>query len=63
MKNKLNQFWKWYNQMPEPWRFLFAIFILCSPIHIGIMTGHYIIGVIITTSIVFSKILTQNAND
>lgn len=29
------KFWTWYDNMKEPKRFFFAIFILCSPILVG----------------------------
>ena len=41
MKNRINQFWTWYDNLKEPWRFLFAIFILCLPMHIAAFTGYY----------------------
>lgn len=53
---KINQFWNWYNTMQEPWRMIFAVFILCSPLHIGALTGHYLLGVCVMLPILFSKI-------
>jgi hypothetical protein len=37
----MNKFWKWYDNLNEPWRFLFAIFVLCSPLHIGNLMGQF----------------------
>jgi hypothetical protein len=56
MKKKLNQFWTWYDNLKEPWRMLFAVFVICSPMHIGAFTGNYFIfGLIIP--IMISKII------
>jgi hypothetical protein len=31
----MNKFWNWYDNLKEPWRLLFAVFVLMSPLHIS----------------------------
>ena len=42
--------------MKEPWRMIFGVFVICSPLHIGAFTGHYAIGACIMLPIMISKI-------
>lgn len=35
----MRKFWKWYDSLNEPWRFLFMIVILCTPLHIYSFTN------------------------
>lgn len=37
----MNKFWKWYDNLNEPKRFFFAIFVLCSPVHISSIMGSH----------------------
>ena len=40
----MNKFWKWYDEMEEPWRMLFGVGVVCSPLHISAYTGiHWIL--------------------
>lgn len=59
MKEKLNRFWTWYDKIQEPWRFFFAIFVLCLPMHIGSLTGHFAIGACFMLPILFSKMVSN----
>ena len=52
----MKKFWTWYDNIKEPWRMLFGVFVICSPMHIGNFTGHYIIGLLIMIPII-SKII------
>lgn len=56
---KIKQFWNWYNGIKEPWRMLFALSILCSPMHIGNLTGNFLVGAAIMISILLSKIISE----
>jgi len=56
---KIKQFWVWYNKMKEPWRMLFAVFILCSPMHIGNLTGNFLLGASLMIPILLSKLISE----
>jgi len=56
---KIKQFWSWYNKMKEPWRMLFAVFILCSPMHIGNLTGNFLLGASLMIPILLSKLISE----
>ena len=32
------KFWTWYDNIPEPWRFLFMLFVLSLPLHVMSLT-------------------------
>ena len=34
------KFWSWYDSIREPWRFLFAIVVLSSPLHLFAITSN-----------------------
>jgi hypothetical protein len=62
------QFWKWYDHIKEPWRMLFAVFVLMSPLWGGIeycsrnnidTSYGMAIGYMIMFPILLSKILTK----
>lgn len=55
----LIKFWDWYNKLQEPYRFLFAMFVLMLPLHIGAFTNHYVIGASIMMFIILSKIVSE----
>lgn len=37
---KINKFWKWYDNIKEPYRFIFMFFVLALPLHLSSLTGH-----------------------
>jgi hypothetical protein len=38
----IDRFWGWYDNMDEPYRFLFAIVVLSSPLHISTLSGNFL---------------------
>jgi hypothetical protein len=38
----MKKFWNWYDGVREPYRFLFALFVLALPLHISAITNQYL---------------------
>ena len=62
MNSLNNRFWNWYDDMKDPYRFIFMITILASPIHIYALTGKSIVALLFVP-ILTSRILHKIKNE
>ena len=53
----IKRFWKWYDSLKEPWRFLWMFLIIHPVMLIGIFPIYGIIGLIMIFMLIWPRIL------
>lgn len=52
------KFWTWYDNIQEPWKFLFVIIVLVSPLHVASVT-HQPFWLLLIIPILGTRIWTE----